>query len=143
LPLVREALAAIGTGGYPHAVALAAMLIGKGTGPIPLARLELIDRLTRSDETLAQLSDEAWRRIKAEQAVVAELEPAAGLRSLPKLLPRVKERRAVLNLLDEALAATELTPEQHAMLARIQHVLAEAPTQPPSGPAARERAGAT
>jgi pimeloyl-ACP methyl ester carboxylesterase len=131
LPLVKEALAAIGTGGYAEAVALAGMLIGKGAGTISLARMELIDRLTRSDEILSQLSAEAWRRIKAEQAVVAELEPEAGLLSLPKLLAKEKDRQRLLALVDETVVATELTPEQKDMLARIQRILEEAPNGHP------------
>jgi pimeloyl-ACP methyl ester carboxylesterase len=127
LPLVKEALAAIGTGGYAEGVALVGALLGKVAGPIPLARLELIDRLARADEVLSQIPDDARRRIQAEQAVVAELEPEAGLRSLPKLLPGAKERQRVLALLDEVIAAVELTPEQRALLARIHAILDEAP----------------
>jgi hypothetical protein len=130
LPLVKEALAAIGTGGYAEGVALVAALLGKVAGSIPLARLELIDRLTRSDEVLSQLPADVWRRIQAEQAVVAELEPEAGLRSLPKLLPRAEERRRVLALLDEVVVTVELTPEQRAALARIQGVLGEPGARP-------------
>jgi pimeloyl-ACP methyl ester carboxylesterase len=134
LPLVKEALAAIGTGGYAEGVALVAALLGRVAGPIPLARRELIDRLTSSDEVLSQLPADARRRIQAEQAVVAELEPEAGLRSLPKLLPGAKERRRVLALLDEVVATVELTPEQRAVLARIHGVL--------DGAAARHRPSA-
>jgi pimeloyl-ACP methyl ester carboxylesterase len=130
LPVVKEALAAIGTGGYPEAVALIGMLVGKGTGAIPLSRLELIDRLTRADEVLSQLPLDAWRRIKAEQAVVAELEPEAGLQSLPKLLAKKADRRRLRTLLDEVVVAAELTPEQHATLARIRGILEGAPAGP-------------
>jgi pimeloyl-ACP methyl ester carboxylesterase len=130
LPLVREALAAIGTGGYPEAVALIGGLVARGAGVIPLARLELIDRLTRSDEVLSQLPADTWRRVKAEQAVVAELEPEAGLQSLPKLLRAEADRLRLLALLDEVIVATELTSEQESMLARIRGVLEEAAAGP-------------
>jgi pimeloyl-ACP methyl ester carboxylesterase len=145
LPLVKEALASIGKGGYAEGVALVSALLGKVAGPIPLARLELIDRLTRSDEALSQLPADAWRRIQAEQAVVAELEPEAGLRSLPKLLPGAKDRRRVLVLLDKVVATVELTPEQQAMLARVHGVLDGAAWHRPGAPngAARESAAAT
>lgn len=125
LPLVRDALAAIGTGGYPEAVALVGALIGRGAGRIPLARLELVERLIRTDEVLSRLPAEEIRRIKAEQAVVAELESERGLASLPKLLADAADRQRALTVLDEAVLAVELTPEQRVMLDRVRGVLAE------------------
>jgi pimeloyl-ACP methyl ester carboxylesterase len=123
LPLVRDALAAIGTGGYSEALALIGALIGNGAGRIPLARLELVDRFIRSDNVLSHLPAEDVRRIKAEQAVVAELEPERGLQSLPKLLADSADRRRALAVLDEAAAAVELTPEQRTVLDRVWAVL--------------------
>jgi pimeloyl-ACP methyl ester carboxylesterase len=123
LPLVQDALAAIGTGGYPEAMALIGALIGRGAGRIPLARLELVDRFIRSDEVLSRLPADAVRRIKAEQAVVAELEPERGLQSLPKLLADPADRKRALAVLDEAVAAVEPTPEQQATLERIRSIL--------------------
>jgi pimeloyl-ACP methyl ester carboxylesterase len=126
LPLVRDALAAIGTGGYPEAVALIGALIGRGAGRIPLARLELVERFIRGDEVLSRLPADALRRIRAEQAVVAELEPERGLQSLPRLLADPADRQRILALLDEAVAAVEPTPEQQAMLDRIRGALGAA-----------------
>jgi pimeloyl-ACP methyl ester carboxylesterase len=125
LPLVREALADIGKGGYPEAIALIGALIGRGAGRIPLARLELVDRLVRSDEVLSELSSDEVRRIKAEQAVVAELEPERGLQSLPRLLDDPQDRRRALALVDEAIVLVELTAAQRAMLDRVRIVLSE------------------
>jgi hypothetical protein len=123
LPLVQDALAAIGTGGYPEAVALIGALLGRKAGRIPLGRLELVERFVRGDEVLSRLPAEAARRIKAEQAVVAELEPERGLQSLPKLLTDPADRRRALAALDEAAAAVEPTPEQRAVLDRVRAVL--------------------
>jgi hypothetical protein len=119
LPIVQEALASIGKGGYPEAMALIGALIGRGAGRIPIARLELVDRFVRSDEVLSELSTDEVRRIKAEQAVVAELEPKRGLQSLPKLLAQASDRRRALAVLDEAVVLVELTDEQKAMLDRV------------------------
>jgi pimeloyl-ACP methyl ester carboxylesterase len=146
LPLVRDALAAIGTGGYPEAVALIGALIGRGAGRIPLARLGLVDRFIRGDEVLSQLPAEAIRRIKAEQAVVAELEPERGLQSLPRLLADPADRRRALAVLDEAVAAVELTPEQRVVLDRVHTVLGAGATRARFeglDGASREPAGAT
>jgi hypothetical protein len=133
LPIVQNALAAIGTGGYPEAVALMGALIGRGAGPIPLERLEMIDHFVRSDEVLSKVPGDEVRRIKAEQAVVAELEPERALQSLPKLLAEPKDRRRAIELLEEAVAAAEMTPEQLAMVDRVRVVLAtEKPSRRPN-----------
>jgi hypothetical protein len=123
LPIVQEALAAIGTGGYPEAMALIGALIGRGAGRIPLKRLELVDRFVRSDDLLSQLSADQVRRIKAEQAVVAELEPERGLQSLTKLLADPADLHRALAVLDEAVVLVELTPDQRTMLDRVKEAL--------------------
>jgi pimeloyl-ACP methyl ester carboxylesterase len=130
LPLVKQALDAIGTGGYPEAVALVGALLAKRAGPIHLTWLEWIDRAIRADKTLSELPPEQVLRIRAEQAVVAELEPERGLRSLPMLLAKAEDRRRVLVLLNQAEAEKELTDEQKAMLDRIRVVLDAGPALP-------------
>jgi pimeloyl-ACP methyl ester carboxylesterase len=128
LPLIQDALAAIGTGGYPEAMALIGALIGRKAGPVPLARLELMERFFRSDKVFSRLPADAIRRIRAEQGVVAELEPERGLQSLPKLLARPTDRRRALSVLHEAVNAVELTPEQLAVVDQVRAVLgAESP----------------
>ncbi len=125
LPLVQDALAAIGKGGYAEAMALIGALVGKGAGRIRLSRLELVDRFVRADDILSGLSADTVRRIRAEQAVIAELEPERGLHSLPKLLANPADRRRALALMDEAIPLVELSPEQQAMLRRVQEVLGQ------------------
>ncbi len=56
LPQVREALAAIGSGGYAKAVALMGALIGRGAGRIPLDRLKMIEKFIYNDKVLSRLS---------------------------------------------------------------------------------------
>jgi pimeloyl-ACP methyl ester carboxylesterase len=142
LPLVREALAKLGQGGYPEAIALIGALLGRGVGRIPLERLELVERFIQSDPTLAQLPDEEVRRMKAEQAVIAELEPERGLRSLPKLLTDPADRRRVLEVLDEAVAAVKPTAAQQATLVRVRDMLGAGPPRLSVVPeASREEAG--
>jgi hypothetical protein len=130
LPLVQDALAAIGTGGYPEAMALIGALIGRQAGRIPLARLELVDRFIRGDEVLSELPADTVRRIRAEQAVIAELEPERGLQSLPRMLADPVDRQRALALLDEAVAVTELTSEQRVMLDRVRGILGMDATRP-------------
>jgi hypothetical protein len=85
--------------------------------------LELVERIVRSDEILSELSADEVRRIKAEQAVIAELEPELGLKSLSKLLADPEDRRRALAVLDEAVVAVELTTQQRSMLDRVLAVL--------------------
>jgi hypothetical protein len=141
LPLVQDALAAIGTGGYPEAVALMGALIGRGAGRIPLARLEMVERFIRGDEVLSGLPADTVRRIKAEQAVVAELEPERGLQALPRLLADPADRQRALAVLDEAVAAVEPTDEQRAMVERIRGVLGAGSQAVPEGSSRRSRLG--
>jgi pimeloyl-ACP methyl ester carboxylesterase len=133
LPLVQNAITAIGTGGYPEAIALMGALVGRGAGRIRLERLEMIDHFVRSDEVLSKLSRNEVRRIKAEQAVVAELEPERGLHSLPKLLANPKDRRRAIAVLDEAATTAELTGDQLAMIERLRAILAIEPARRPQG----------
>jgi hypothetical protein len=123
LPLVREALAAMEKGGYAEAVARIGALLGKGAGRISLDRLELVEHFIRHDETLSGLSAEEIRRIKAEQAVIAELEPERGLRTLPALLTDPADRQRVLEVLDEAVAAVKPTAAQLATVDRVREIL--------------------
>ena len=111
-----------------------------------LADAELVERFVRGDEVLSRLPADAVRRIKAEQAIVAELEPERGLQSLPKLLADPADRRRALAVLDEAVAAVELTAEQLATVARVRAALgAAAPVPRLGGPngATPKPAGAT
>jgi pimeloyl-ACP methyl ester carboxylesterase len=145
LPIVQEALASIGKGGYPEAMALIGALISRGAGRIPIARLELVDRFVRSDDVLLELSPDEVRHIKAQQAVVAELEPERGLQSLPTLLAEPSDRRRALEVLDEAVVLVELTNEQKVMLDRVLVALGAEPTSTRKGHTAtsRELAGMT
>jgi hypothetical protein len=123
LPIVQDALDAIGTGGYPEALALIGALVGRGAGRISLGRLEMVEEFIRSDEVISKLDPNTLRRLKAEQAVVAELAPQRGLKSLPLLLADPADRRRALEVLDEAVKKVEPTAKQLAMVEGIRSVL--------------------
>jgi pimeloyl-ACP methyl ester carboxylesterase len=127
---VRDALATIGQGGYPEAVALIGALLGRKAGSIPLRRLELVENLIRRDKVLARLPAEQVRQIRATQAVIAELEPERGLQSLPELLTDPADRQQALDLLDEAITAVTPTPKQQTVIDRVREVLHNSPTRP-------------
>jgi hypothetical protein len=123
LPAIQGALNSIGAGGYPEAIALMAALIGKGAGRVPIGRLKLVEHFIRNDEVLSTLAPDEARRLRTEQAVVAEMEPERGLDSLPALLAKPSDRRRALSLLEHATAAIELTDEQKQMVRRVKAAL--------------------
>lgn len=127
LPAIKQVLAALGTGGYPEAVALVAALGGRGAGPLPVDRLELAWQFIQADPALARLPDVEIRRLQTEAAIIAELEPERGLQSLPELLANPADRRKALALLDRVVQVIELKPQQQDTLARVRAVLAAGP----------------
>ena len=96
----------------------------QGRGRIPLARLELVDRFIRSDEVLSQTPG---RAVSPDQGRAGGRRRAgAGARAaVAAQAPRRPGGPAarLLALLDKAVAAVELTPEQQAMLERVRGVL--------------------
>jgi hypothetical protein len=130
LPQIRDALATIGHGGYPEAVALIGALLGRAGGETTLGRLALVERFIRGDEVLARLPAEEIRRIRAQQAVIAELEPERGLESLPQLLTDSADRQRVLDVLEEAVAAVQPTRKQQAVVDRVREILRDRLTPP-------------
>jgi len=123
LPVVKEALAAIERGGTLEALARIVELAGKGAGEIPLDRLVEADRWVKEAKLLDGLSEEDSRRIRIEQAIIAGLEPARALETLPKLLPAREERERVLRFLDRIISAVSLSERQHDILRDIRRVL--------------------
>jgi hypothetical protein len=105
-------------------------LLGQAAGSIPLRRLELVERLIRGDKVLSSLPADEVKRIRATQAVVAELEPERGLHSLPALLPNPADRQRALAALDEAVAEVEPTPRQQVVIDQVRNVLTVNPARP-------------
>jgi hypothetical protein len=123
LPSVQAALNSIGRGGYPEAIALMGALIGKGAGRVPIDRLKLVEHFIRQDKVLSKLTRDEARRLRAEQAVIAELEPERGLESLATLLAQNSDRRRAVALLEDAIGSIELTDEQQKMVRRVKAAL--------------------
>lgn len=126
VPQIRAALARIGVGGYPEALALMGALIGHAAGPITPAKLELIDQSIQADRQLRDLPPDIVRQLKAVASVIAELEPERGLESLPRLLAQSDDRVRAIGALDAATKATELTDGQLEWADRIRTLLTAA-----------------
>jgi len=137
---VKEALAAISTGGYPEALARAGALLARRGEPLPLSRLHLKkDLLADYKEFLPDLPSDISRRIRGEQDIIVTYEREASIVALPKLLSSGEDRKRFLMLLDRLpsdsrLQAEGVTPEQKATLERIRGVLAKHPTDSTSPP---------
>jgi hypothetical protein len=127
---VKDALAAIATGGYAEAVARAGALLARRGQPLPLARLQLKKELLADyKDFLPDLPADTARRIRGEQDVIVSYERDAAIEALPKLLTRFEDRERFLALLnrlpaDVRIQADGVTPEQEATLERIRRVLA-------------------
>jgi hypothetical protein len=126
---VKEALAAINSGGYPEALARAGALLARKGQPLPLSRLQLKkELLAEYKDLLPDLPSDTARRIRGEQDVIVEYEPESAIRAFPKLLTNIHDRDRFLALLnklqaDERVQAEGVTPEQASMLERIRGVL--------------------
>jgi len=129
LPFVKAALAAIGEGGYPEALARAAELLVRRGIPLPLARIELKAELAKEwADLLPDLPIHEWKRIRGEQDVIVRFEPERAVETLPRLLADPADRERFLQFLervttDARVLAEPVTPEQVAMVTRIRQVL--------------------
>jgi len=131
LPFVKEALAAIGQGGYSEAFARISFLLSRRGEPLPLTRLTLHQDLLRDyRDYVPELTIEQWRRIRGEQEIIARCEPEQALATLPALITDRADREKMLALFDkligdERVQNAQPSDEQIAMLARIRAVLGE------------------
>jgi hypothetical protein len=125
LPFVQSALAAIGEGGYPEALARVAVLLARKGEPLLLSRLELKSELMKDyRDLLPDLPLDQWRRIRGEQEIVVRYEPERALETLPKLLAKREDRERLVKLVrallaDERLRRAKPTAEQVAMIEDI------------------------
>ena len=104
LPVVREALAAMESGGYEEAVARVSVLLSDRGQPIPLAQVELRSELRDEyADLLPDLPEDQWRRVRGMQEVMVEYEPERALSTLPILLSDASDRKHLLTLLDKTL----------------------------------------
>jgi hypothetical protein len=135
LPVVREALAAIGDGGYAEALARAACLLARKGEPFPLSRIELKAQIARDyRDLLPALESDEWHRIRGRQEIICRYEPEQALATLPELLAPGEDRERFLSVLDRLLAdpripADRITAKQRAMAKRIHDRLGAAPAR--------------
>jgi pimeloyl-ACP methyl ester carboxylesterase len=128
LPVVKEALASIGKGGYPEAFARVAYLVARREN-MPLSHLEAGRKLMETyAEFLPPMPLEEWRRVLGTQQIIVTYEPEAAIATLPALLAEHDDQERLRMLLDQlandaTLRSQGLTPGQRAMLNRIRKAL--------------------
>ncbi len=144
MPYVKQALAAIGEGGYAEAVARVAILLERRGEPLLLSRLAMRDQLSKDyADYLPPLPNDQWRRIRGEQEIIVQYEPDQAVATLPRLLADPADRARLLALIDALLADERVrkdthTPQQASAMASIRSALGETSRLPPSaaGPVA-------
>jgi pimeloyl-ACP methyl ester carboxylesterase len=130
LPYVAEALAAIGEGGYPQALARVACLLARKGEPLLLSRLQRKQELIAEyKDLLPDLAWDEWRRIRGEQEIVVRYEPEKALATLPGLLADPDDRARLVTLVrrllgDERVQRAGPSAEQLAMIENIGDALA-------------------
>jgi hypothetical protein len=129
LPFVQSALAAIGEGGYPEALARVAYLLARKGEPLLLSRLELKQGLMKEyRDLLPDMPADQWRRIRGEQEIIARYEPERALATLPQLLADPADRERLVTLArrlldDERMQRVKPSTEQLDMLQDIGRTL--------------------
>ena len=129
LPVVKDALDAIGEGGFPEALTRTASLLARKGVPFPLERVVLKKELVEEyHDLLPDLAPDRWRRIRGAQDIIVRYAPEQAVSTLPLLLTDSADRERLLSVLerlltDERLSSVRPSAEQRAMLARISSVL--------------------
>jgi len=132
-PYVREALAAIGAGGYAEAVARCAYLLADKGRPLPLEQLALKAELVAEyRDLLPAIAPDVARRIRGEQEIIVDFERDRAIETLKDLLADPADRSRLLQLLERVFADARMqdmaaTPARVAMLARIRATLGPRP----------------
>jgi pimeloyl-ACP methyl ester carboxylesterase len=148
LPFVKEALAAIETGGYAEALARVGALLARRGAPLPLERLAMKQELMSDyKKLLPDLEPHEWRRVRGEQDLIVRYEPERALATLPLLLRDPADREKLVTLVnrlveDERVRRAKPSSEQIAMLSHIGETLniepLRKPRRAPAGKTARK-----
>ena len=133
LPFVQEALASIGEGGYPEALARVACLLARKGEPILLSRLQVKQAMINEyKDLLPDMPADQWRRVRGEQEIIVRYAPDEALATLPALLADPADRARLVTLVravihDERVQRAKPSAEQIAMIESIGAALHVAP----------------
>jgi hypothetical protein len=145
LPFVQEALAAIGEGGYPEALARVACLLARKGEPLLLSRLQVKqDLMNEYRGLLPQMPLDQWRRIRGEQEIIVRYAPDEALATLPQLLRDEADRARLVTLVrallaDDRVQRAKPSTEQLAMVEQLGQTLSVVPPARPRKKVAARR----
>jgi hypothetical protein len=130
LPFVQEALASMGEGGYPEALARVACLLARKGEPLLLSRLQAKQELLQEyKELLPSMPADQWRRVRGEQEIIVRYAPDEALATLPQLLRDSGDRAKLVTLVQRLVNDERVrrgaapTREQLEMIDHIGHTL--------------------
>jgi pimeloyl-ACP methyl ester carboxylesterase len=120
----RRAEAEAAQGGYAEAVTRMMILLAEARGGVRRSRLERSNRLLTTEEPVRSMTAAERQEMIRAQTLIASLQPALALETLPQLLPTHEDRRRALAAV-ESVAGPEAELGEHAraMLARQRAVL--------------------
>jgi pimeloyl-ACP methyl ester carboxylesterase len=129
LPAVKEALAAIGRGGYAEAVARMGALLAADDQFLPLSTVELKrDLMAEYAEYLPDLAPDTRRRVRGEQDIIVRYAREQAIATLPELLADPDDRARFLEFMDRLRADPRLighaiSDHDVAVLAAVRQAL--------------------
>ncbi len=104
---VQEALDRIEEGGFPEAVIRMLILLARASGSVRRSRLERSNRMLETAEPFASLTPKHKTRIVHRESLIVGFETEEALRTLPKLISDVEDRRRAMALCREVAGAVE------------------------------------
>ncbi|WP_380069929.1 DUF3141 domain-containing protein [Dankookia sp. GCM10030260] len=123
-PEVRQALSRIAAGGYAEAVVRMMILLAAARGGVRRSRLARSNALMQNEAPFSEMTASARQALIREQTVIASMAPAEALAALPKLLPKLADRRrAMATVEDVAGPEEELGDAALGMLGQLRSAL--------------------
>ncbi|TDH61734.1 DUF3141 domain-containing protein [Dankookia rubra] len=123
-PEVRQALSRIAAGGYAEAVVRMMILLAQARGGVRRSRLARSNALMQNETPFSEMTASARQALIREQTVIASMAPAEALAALPRLLPKLADRRrAMASVEDVAGPEEELGDAALAMLRQLRSAL--------------------
>jgi pimeloyl-ACP methyl ester carboxylesterase len=147
VPAVRQVLDDLDRGGLPEAIVRAGLLVAKaGGGKRRLAQMESVRLLLEPTGVLEDVSEDDFRRVLHDEAIIVEFEPLEAKRTLPRLVVSAADRRKLHGLLDALADDPHLGDRQLELLDELRSMIPAGATPAKlrakaAAPKARGRAG--
>ena len=147
VPAVRQVLDDLDRGGLPEAIVRAGLLVAKaGGGKRRLAQMESVRLLLEPTGVLEDVSEDDFRRVLHDEAIIVEFEPLEAKRTLPRLVASAADRRKLHGLLDALADDPHLGDRQLELVDELRSMIPAGATPPKlraktAAPKARGRAG--